>query len=161
MRKAILIIPAILLSACSEINSGWTVDGGGYAKIYVNGEGPKTLDIDPDGGNVIMSSSKHWASFYAYDSTEGDYLQIMVYKPVLGSNTPLTSVNYTYLVLGNSATARIIDSDSSYIKFDQKDDTLWSADLNLIFNHCYSDECDNSKVRITGRLRYWIDPDDR
>lgn len=148
------------LSACEDLNSGWSVDGGGYMKIYINGEGPKTLDIDVDDGNVDLDYDQHWVSFLGKDASEGDYLQVLVYKPALGKNTPQTSVNYTYLVLGNSTRAKIIDAESSYVQFDQKDDSLWSANLRLVFNHCYADECDTSRVVITGRMRYWVDPDD-
>ena len=35
------------------------------------------------------------------------------------------------------------------------------ADVRLVFNHCYGDECDNDRVVVTGRMYYWVDPDDR
>ncbi len=150
----------LLVTACSDINSGWTVDGGGYMKLTINGDEDLDLAIDPDDGDVTLRSNKHYVTFLG-KNRDGDALQIMVNKPELGDNAPVTSSGYTYLVLGNSYPAHIIDTDSSYIKFDQKDSILWSADVHLIFNHCYGDECDNDRVIITGRMRYWVDPDDR
>ncbi len=126
--------------------------------FQINGEESLYLEIDPDDGDVKLRSNKHYVTFLGKDS-DGDALQIMVNKPELGTNAPVTS--YTYLVLGNSVPAHIITADSSYIQFDQKDSILWSANVRLVFNHCYGDECDNERVVITGRMRYWVDPDDR
>ncbi|MBP5246407.1 MAG: hypothetical protein J6Z31_00900 [Fibrobacter sp.] len=161
VRLHTLLVGIFLLTvACSEVNSGWTVTGGGYMNFKINGSEDLDLDIDPDDGDVKLKSNKHYVTFLGKNS-DGDALQIMVNKPKLGENAPVTSSGYTYLVLGNSVPAHIINTDSSYVKFDQKDSILWSADVRLVFNHCYGEECDNERVVITGRMRYWVDPDDR
>ena len=163
----------IFFIACSDINSGWSVSGGGYMNLRINDTKAYTdsilgewnhsdelkLDIHPDDGNVKLRPNKHFVTFLGKND-DGDRLQIMVYKPELGMHRPQTNINYTYLILGNSNPARIIDADSSYVKFDQRD-TIWSADLRLIFNHCYGENCDSTRVIISGRMRYWVDPDDR
>ena len=146
--------------SCSDINSGWSVTGGGYMNFKINGSEDLNLDIDPDDGDVKLRSNKHYVTFLGKNS-DGDALQIMVNKPVLGENAPVTSSGYTYLVLGNSVPAHIISAESSSVKFDRKDSILWSADVRLVFNHCYGDECDNDRVVVTGRMYYWVDPDDR
>lgn len=151
---------SFLLFACSEINSGWTVDGGGYMKLEVNGESVR-LEIDPDDGDVDLRLNKHYVTFLGKNAS-GDALQLLVNKPVLGKNVPQTNPSYTYLVRGNGLPARILVADSSEVRFDQKDSILWSADLHLVFNRCGIDSCDDSlKVVVTGRMRYWVDPDDR
>ncbi len=153
------LLGIFLFSACSDVNSGWTVDGGGYMKLKVNGESLH-LEIDPDDGDVKLRINKHYVSFVGKNSS-GDALQILVNKPVLGKNAPQTNPSYTYLALGGGLPAQIIDAKSSYVSFDQKDSLLWSADLHLVFNHCGIDECDSSRVLVEGRMRYWVDPDDR
>lgn len=155
-----IVVVCFWLFACSDINSGWTVDGGGYMNLQLNGSEKLKLDISPDDGDVDLRVNKHFVLFLGKND-QGDRLQLMVYKPVLGLNTPQTNPNYTYLVLGNSVPAHIIDADSSYVKFDRKDSILWSADIRLIFNHCYGDDCDSTRTVVSGRMQYWVDPDDR
>lgn len=151
---------ALPLFACSEINSGWTVDGGGYMNLDVNGESVR-MEIDPDDGDVDLRLNKHYVTFLGKNAS-GDALQVLVSKPVLGKNVPQTNPAYTYLVRENGLPAKILAAYSNEVRFDQKDSILWSADLHLVFNACGIDACDDSaKVVVTGRMRYWVDPDDR
>lgn len=161
MRFFRFLIPEVvsLFIACSvfsDINNGWAAKGGGYMNLTVNGESLK-LEIEPDGGDVDLRYNKHYVTFRGSDGSST--LQFLVYQPVLGSNRPRPESNYTYFVYENSTPASILDAESSYVRFDQKDSTLWSANIYLIFNHCGLEECDDSPVIVSGRVRYWVEPD--
>jgi hypothetical protein len=160
MRPTIFPLALAILgfSACGTVNSGWLVNGGGYMNLSIDGEAYR-LEIDADDGNVKLRPNKHYVTFLGKDDA-GTRLQVMIYKPVLGKNSPQTNSNYTFLVREGSSPARIIDAESSYVAFDEKSDSLWSADLHLVFNRCEVEECDTSRVLVTGRMRYWVDPDD-
>lgn len=158
-----MLIPfsAIALAACSDINNGWAENGGGYVKYSLNGGSSYTMDIEPDGGE-LPTSTRHYAVFYASNASRGDYLQVLVNKPVLGDNTPISSNYYTYAIFGNSIKAQLFE-DSSNFKIDQKDDSTWTADLDLLFQSCNENECESDPakgIRLKGRLRFWVDPDD-
>ncbi len=156
--RLLVILATLFLASCGSVNNGWLADGGGYMKLSVGGTEYR-LDIASDDGDVRLRSNKHFVRFLGKDG-KGTQLQILVNKPVLGKNSPQTNPSYTFLVVEGSTPARIVDADSSYVVFDQKDSSLWSADLHLVFNHCGIEECDTSKVLVTGRMRYWVDPDD-
>lgn len=143
-------------TACSDINNGWSAKGGGYMNLTVNGETLK-LEIEPDGGDVDLRYNKHYVTFRGSDGTST--LQFLVYQPELGSNRPQPNSSYTYFVYEGSTPMSILDTDSSYVRFDQKDSTLWSANIRLIFNHCVLDECDDTRTIVSGRVRYWVEPD--
>lgn len=158
--RMLAIFSAISLAACSGVNDGWAENGGGYIKYSLNGGTSYTMSIEPDGGE-LPSSTRHYAVFHAANKDRGDYLQLLVNKPVLGDNTPVASSYYTYAIFGNAIKAQLF-ADSSNVKIDQKDDSTWTADLDLLFQSCDENECssDASKgIRLTGRMRFWVDPD--
>ncbi len=154
----LVILVALFLASCGSVNNGWLADGGGYMKLSIGGTEYR-LEIASDDGDVRLRANKHFVRFLGKDG-KGTQLQILVNKPVLGKNSPQTNPDYTFLAVEGSTRARIIDADSSVVVFDQKDSSLWSADLHLVFNHCGIEECDMSRVLVTGRMRYWVDPDD-
>lgn len=158
MRLRMVFLAFPFFAACGGVNDGWLSDGGGYMNLSVGGNACR-LEIGPDDGDVRLRPNKHYVTFLGKDKA-GNRLQVMVNKPVLGKNSPQTNPNYTFLVVEGSTPARIVDLDSSYVVFDQKDDSLWSADLHLVFNRCEIELCDSTRVLVTGRMRYWVDPDD-
>lgn len=158
--RMLAMFSAISLAACSSINNGWAENGGGYVKYSLNGGASYIMSIEPDGGE-LPTSTRHYAVFYAANKDRGDYLQILVNKPVLGDNKPVADNYYTYAIFGNAIKAQLF-ADSSNVKIDQKDDSTWTAVLDLLFQSCDENECstDVSKgIRLTGRLRFWVDPD--
>lgn len=156
--RLLVILAALFLASCGSVNNGWLADGGGYMKLSIDGREYR-LDIAPDDGDVRLRANKHFVRFLGKDG-KGTRLQILVNKPVLGKNFLQVNPSYTFLVVEGSTPARIVDVDSSVVVFDQKDSSLWSADLHLVFNRCGIEECDTSRVLVTGRMRYWVNPDD-
>ena len=96
----------------------------------------------------------------ASESKRGDQFSIMVNRPVLGDNPVVP--RYSWFNYGSMTQATII-ADSSVVRFDQKDDSTWTADLSLYAPDCRSGKCIDTlpNLHITGRLRYWVDPDAR
>ena len=152
------------LIACSGINDSWEVKGGGYIKYKINGGTSYTIELDADDVEIPFIRNSH---HYLYvktrpeESKRGDQFSFMVNKPILGDNAPVQG-QYSWFVTEFSEKATIY-ADSSTIHFDQKDDSTWTANLDLYATDCRSGWCreDIPRLHLTGGLRYWIPKEDR
>jgi hypothetical protein len=93
-------------------------------------------------------------------SERKDQLSVAVYSPKLGKNSIVPSL--TWIQVEGTPKA-LIKGEDNYITFDQKDDTKWSATLNLHFEDCRQGACIDSlpPILFKGRMHYWIAEDDR
>ena len=156
-------IPATLFSllffACSGINDSWEVKGGGYIKYHINGGKNYTIELGPDDVEVPFIRNSHHYFFVKTqksESSRGDQISFMVNKPTLGDN-PIVEGQYSWFIAENSEKGKFF-ADSSKVHFDQKDDSTWTADLDLYATDCRNGKCSESlpRLHISGRLRYWI-----
>ena len=159
LRHAFPVVAVSLgLFACSGINDSWEVKGGGYIKYKINDGESYTIELGPDDVEIpFIRNSHHY--FYLQtqpeESSRGDQFSLMVNKPILGNNAPVQG--YSWFVAERSDQGKIV-VDSSVVHFDQKDDSTWTADLDLYAVDCRNWRCDESRPRlhISGRMRYWI-----
>ncbi|MEE1277314.1 MAG: hypothetical protein UHC59_10005 [Fibrobacteraceae bacterium] len=157
--KIAVVFLTLLFSACSEINSGWEIDGGGYVKYQVNGGDSKQIELHPN-DVTLPAYGRHYISLETREeeSKYGDRIAFLVAEPTLGKNPIVT--NYTWLILQYGPKATAIP-ESSFVTIDQKDDSTWTGNFNLLFPNCETGTClENKTVKVTGRFRYWPDPDD-
>lgn len=179
VKTALPIAASLLLMACSDINSSWEVDGGGYIKYKINGEGPYTINLSKNDAEPPFYVNNSHSYFYFQtslrESKRGDQISLLVQSPVVGKKMPPVSranVNghmepVTWMRVNNSTEATLINDSAhaSYIHFDEIiKDSLYTADLNLYFTDCrLEDSCNESlpPIHVTGRLRYWIPMDER
>ena len=165
LRNATPIVAMSLgLLACSGINDSWEVKGGGYINYSINDGKKYTIELGPDDVEVpFIRNSHHYLLIKTRleESDQGDQLSLMVNKPVLGYNAPVQG-QYSWFIAGNTEKATIF-ADSSTVRFDQKDDSTWTADLSLYAQDCRYKSCrsDSPRMHITGRFRYWIPKEDR
>ena len=157
------LVVAFFMVACSDINSGWEVDGGGYLKYSIEGEKERTIELEEDDVEVPFIKNSHRYFFVKTEISEsdrGDQFAIMVNRPVLGDNSVIQQ--YSWFRYGGLIQAPIL-AEKSVVRFDQKDDSTWTANLDLYTPDCRSGRCVDTLpyLHITGRLRYWIDPDAR
>lgn len=161
LRLNICIASVFFLAACSGINEGWEVDGGGYLKYRINDDKELTIELEPDDVEVPFIRNSH---HYFYIKTEigeskrEDQFSIMVNRPILGDN-PVVQ-RYSWFNYASLKETPILE-DSSIVHFDQKDDSTWTATLDLYTQDCRSGRCIDTlpRLHITGRLRYWIPAD--
>ena len=157
LKKAILFF--ILFCGCSNINSGWEVDGGGYIKYKVNDGESKQIELHPN-DVTLPAFGRHYISLETREeeSKRGDRLAFLVADPTLGKN-PIVE-NYTWFVSQFSPKATAIP-ESSFVTIDQKDDSTWTGYFDLLVPNCETGTClADKRIRVTGRFRYWPDPDD-
>jgi hypothetical protein len=152
-----------LLMACGDINEGWEVDGGGYLKYEINGEDERTIELAEDDVEVPFIKNSHryfLVKTRVSESKRGDQFSIMVNRPVLGDNPVVQQ--YSWFNFGSLTQAPIL-AEKSIVHFDQKDDSTWTADLDLYVQDCRSGICSDSlpRIHVTGRFRYWIPADER
>ena len=173
-KKACVTLGAIVLSlsACGDINNSWEVKGGGYVKYKLNDDGPFSIELARNDVHVPSNSNSHYFQIQTRieESKQGDQLSLMVNKPLVGKklapvgraslNGRMQTVSWFRAQFASEAP---IIADSSFIKFDERSDSLWSADLDLYFMDCRSGSCSDSlpPIHLTGRLRYWVAEDDR
>lgn len=155
---------AFSLFACSGINDSWEVKGGGYIKYQVNGGEKYTIEMDADDVEIPFIHNQHHYFFFRTrleESSKGDQFSVMVNKPMLGDN-PVVQGPYSWFMAEHSDKG-FIWADSSVVHFDQKDDSTWTADLDLYAQDCRSGKCLDSlpALHVTGRFRYWIPEEDR
>jgi len=137
------------------------VDGGGYLKYRINDDKELTIELEPDDVEVPFIRNSH---HYFYIKTEigeskrEDQFSIMVNRPILGDN-PVVQ-RYSWFNYASLKETPILE-DSSIVHFDQKDDSTWTATLDLYTQDCRSGRCIDTlpRLHITGRLRYWIPAD--
>lgn len=151
------------LQACSDINNSWEVKGGGYIKYRVNGSKDYTIELDKDDVEIPFLHNSHrylYIKTNPEESSRGDRFILMVNRPILGDNSLIQK--YSSFV-SEGSDAGIIYANQSNFDIDQKDDSLWTADLDLYAEDCRKGDCsDETKpIHITGRFRYWIPEDDR
>ncbi len=154
-----LFLISILFSACSEINSGWEVDGGGFIKYNINNQATRTIELDDDDA-TLPAYGRHYFSLETREhaSDVGDRLAFLVADPKLGKNAIVQ--DYTWFIYEFAPKANVIP-DSSYVTFDQKDDSTWTGDFKLHFPNCKTGTCNENKIlTVSGRFRFWPDPDD-
>lgn len=154
---------AISLSSCSGINDSWESKGGGYIKYSINSGSSRTIELDRRDVEIpfIKNSHRYLLIKTKLDnSSDGDQFSIMVNRPVLGENGPVQG-QYSWFVHEKSMQGQIL-AEKSVINIDQKDDSTWTADLDLYAKNCDIEKCTDSRpnLHITGRFRYWISPDD-
>lgn len=154
-------IAALMLLGCSDINNSWEVKGGGYLKYTVNGSKSYTIDLDED--DVILPD--YGRSFFQLqtrieESNRGDQFSIVINRPVLGDNGPDNT--YSWMIIENSEKG-YLTGDENTVHFDQKDDSTWTANIDLHFEDCRKSGCDEdlAPIHVEGRLRYWIPLDER
>jgi hypothetical protein len=161
LRVNIYLASGIFLAACGDINEGWEVDGGGYLKYRINDDKELTIELEPDDVEVPFIKNSHhyfFAKTEIEESKRGDQFSIMVNRPILGDNPVVQRYSwFNYASLKQTP----IFEDSSKVHFDQKDDSTWTATLDLYTLDCRSGKCIDTlpRLHITGRLRYWIPAD--
>lgn len=149
----------VSLLACSEINNSWEVKGGGYIKYQVNQSEDYTIELGPDDVEIPFIRNKHHYFLVRTrieESEKGDALNLMVNRPVLGTNPVVEQYSW---FSSEKTEHGIIFSDQSTVHFDEMDsDSVWTADLDLYAQDCRSGTCVDSlpRLHITGRFRYWI-----
>ena len=155
----LLVAGTFAFLACSGINDSWEVKGGGYIKYKLNDGDSRTIELGADDVEIPFIKNSH---HYLYvrtrleESDHGDQFAFMVNKPVLGDNTPVQG-QYSWFIAENSEKGMIF-AENSVIHFDQKDDSTWTADLELYATDCRSGRCVDTlpRLKITGRFRYWV-----
>lgn len=152
-----------LFCSCSEINDSWEVKGGGFIKYSLNGGDDRTIELEDDDVEIPYIRNHHHyllITTQAKESDFGDQFNIMVNRPVLGENHPVEG--YSWFVKEFSERG-FLDVDSSIVHLDQKDDSTWTANLDLYARDCRSDNCSDTlpRIHITGRFRYWIPEEER
>lgn len=150
------------LAACN-INDSWEVRGGGYFKYQINDGESYKIELGPDDVEVpYIRNNYHYflAKTRIEESERGDVFSIMVDRPILGENSPDPS--HTWMQAENTTRAYLTGS-GNIIRFDRKDDTTWTANVDLHFTDCRTGKCntDLPPLHITGWLHYWIPEDYR
>lgn len=154
------ILPLCTMTGCTHLNDSWEVKGGGYLKYSINDGKEYTIELDVD--DVIRPN--YGRSFFQVltridESSRKDQFSILVNRPVLGENK--ADPTYSWMRSQASDKGALIGQDN-IVKFDQKDDSTWTAFIDLQFQNCNKDECSESiPLHVTGRLRYWIPEDER
>ncbi len=151
------------LTACSGINDSWEVKGGGFIKYSINGDEEITQELDRTDVEVpYIRNSHHYLliKIPAKRSEREDQLSIMVNRPKLSKNNIVP--NQTWIQVEGTPKAFVI-GDSNYVSIDQKDDTKWTATINLHFEDCRKGKCNDSlpPILFKGRMHYWIAEDDK
>lgn len=149
---------ALAFVACSGINDSWEVKGGGFIKYQVNDGKKYTIELGPDDVEIPFIRNSHhylYVETRTKESDRGDQIAFMVGNPKLGDNAIVQQ--YSWFVSEFSEQGKILAEGSS-VHIDQKDDSTWTADLELYATDCRSGHCIDSlpKLKITGRFRYWI-----
>lgn len=146
------------ITACGKLNDSWEVKGGGYFKYRINDGESYTIELDDDDVEIPYIRNRHHY-FLVHtrleESKRGDAFTIMVNRPVLFDNQPVPS--NTWMQAENSSKAPLTGS-GNIVHFDQKDDSTWTADIDLQFMDCRTGKCDEKlkPLHVTGRFRYWI-----
>ena len=152
---------AALLQGCGDINSSWENDGGGYIKYQINGSESYTIELGPDDVE-LTNYHRHYFHFKTRieESKRKDVFEAMVYQPKLGDNAIVEQ--YSSVQIEGSPKG-IVYGDESLMRFDQKDDSTWTADIDFYVQDCRSGICTDTLPRfhITGGFRYWFPVDDR
>ena len=151
------------LTACSGINDSWEVKGGGSLKYSINGEDEIQQELDRDDVEIPYIRNRHHylqIRIPMERSERKEAIDIMVNYPKLGMNNIVPK--YTSIQFDGSPKA-LIKGDSNYVTIDQKDDTKWTAFINLHFEDCRSGKCNDTlpPILFKGRLHYWIAEHDR
>lgn len=154
---------AASLTACSGINDSWEVKGGGFIKYSINDGEEITQELGRDDVEIPYIRNRHHyllIKIPAGSSAQNDQLSIMVNEPKLSKNNVVAG--YTWIQIDGTPKG-ILKGDSNYVTIDQKDDTKWTAFINLHFEDCRSGKCNGElpPILFTGRLHYWIAEDDR
>ena len=154
---------AASLTACSGINDSWEVKGGGFIKYSINDGEEITQELDRNDVEIPFIRNRHHYLLVQIPtgrSERNDRLSVMVNEPKLSKNNIVAG--YTWIQVEGSPKA-LIKGDSNYVTIDQKDDTKWTAFINLHFEDCRSGKCNDTlpPILFKGRLHYWIAEDDR
>lgn len=160
-----IFVPFIVanLTACSGINDSWEVKGGGFLKYSINDGEEITQELDRDDVEIpYIRNTHHYLQIKipANRSERRDRLQIMVHNPKLSKNNIVPS--QTWIQIEDTPKA-LIKGENNYVDIDQKDDTKWTATINIHFEDCRQGKCDDSlpPILFKGRMHYWIAEDDR
>jgi hypothetical protein len=151
------------LTACSGINDSWEVKGGGFLKYSINGEDEIQQELDRDDVKIPYIRNRHHylqIEIPMERSERKEALSIMVYEPKLGMNNIVPT--YTWIQFDDSPKA-LITGDSNYVHIDQKDNTKWTATINLHFEDCRQGRCNSNRapIHFKGRMHYWIAEEDQ
>lgn len=155
-----LVLLLCIIEGCSHLNDSWEVKGGGYLKYSINGGKEYTIELDAD--DVVRPN--YGRSYFQVltqieESKRKDQFSILVNRPILGKNN--ADPTYSWMKEEDSRQARLVGKNN-IVKFDQKNDSTWTAFIDLQFQNCSNNDCSNeSPLHISGRLRYWISEDDR
>ena len=154
---------AASITACSGINDSWEVKGGGFIKYSINDGEEITQELNRDDVEIPYIRNQHHyikITIPMDRSERKDQLSVAVYSPKLGKNSIVPSL--TWIQVEGTPKA-LIKGEDNYVTFDQKDDTKWSATLNLHFEDCRQGACIDSlpPILFKGRMHYWIAEDDR
>ena len=152
---------AALLQGCGDINSSWENDGGGYIKYQINGSESYTIELGPKDVE-LTNYHRHYFRFATRieESDRNDVIEAVVNRPKLGDNAIVEQ--YSSVRIEGSPKG-IVYGDESLMRFDQKDDSTWTADIDFYVQDCRSGICSDTlpRIHITGRFRYWIPADER
>ena len=169
--KSLSVIAASILStvfctsltACSGINDSWEVKGGGFLKYSINDGEEITQELSREDVEIPYIRNQHHylqIKIPVNRSERRDQLQIMVYNPKLSKNNIVPS--QTWIQIDGTPKA-LIKGENNYVDIDQKDDTKWTATINIHFEDCRQGKCDDKlpPILFKGRMHYWIAEDDR
>jgi len=154
---------AASLTACSGINDSWEVKGGGFIKYSINDSTEINQELERNDVEIPFIRNQHHyllITIPAKRSSRHDQLSIMINDPRLGKNSVIPG--YTWIQVNGSPKA-YIKGDSNYVNIDQKDNAKWTATINLHFEDCRNDKCNDSlpPIHFKGRLHYWIAEEDQ
>jgi hypothetical protein len=151
---------ALAFIACGDINHSWENDGGGYIKYQIEGSESYTIELGKKDVE-LTNYHRHYFHFKTRyeESDQGDVIEAMVYEPHLGENAIIEQ--YSGFSMNGSPNG-IIYGDQSTMRFDQMDDSTWTADIDFYIQDCRKGICSDTlpRLHVTGRFRYWIGNDD-
>ena len=160
---ALCTVLCVGIAACSGINDSWEVKGGGFIKYSLDDGEEIQQELDREDVEIPYIRNRHHylqIRIPMERSERKEALAIMVNEPKLGMNNIVPT--YTWIQFDDSPKA-LITGDSNYVHIDQKDNTKWTATINLHFEDCRQGRCNSNRVPIhfKGRMHYWIAEEDQ
>jgi hypothetical protein len=160
---ALCTVLCVGIAACSGINDSWEVKGGGFLKYSINDEDEIQQELEREDVKIpYIRNSFHYLQIEIpmERSERKEALSIMVNYPKLGMNNIVPK--YTTIQFDGSPKA-YITGDSNYVHIDQKDNTKWTATINLHFEDCRQGRCNANRppLLFKGRMHYWIAEEDQ
>jgi hypothetical protein len=161
---ALCTVLCVGIAACSGINDSWEVKGGGFLKYSINDEDEIQQELYREDVEIPYIRNRHHLlviKIPAGRSARNAQLKITVYSPKLGKDNNIVQ-GETWIQFDDSPKA-LITGDSNYVHIDQKDNTKWTATINLHFEDCRQGRCNSNRapIHFKGRMHYWIAEEDQ